>query len=163
MPNISMLTHIQIQLFQRPVVGLGHVLPGGCDVGFCSEQTSKPDVNILKHVREQQVNHNNYRTGHPNTPLPSPPLPPLEAKKEFGCQKALQKLLSSTKTQHRNQIHAVLHIEAPYPYYIIMKHNKYDPAQIVFGFIVIDKYQRLQSHQMGHHSIQLQFRTQTNI
>ena len=41
-------THIEVEFFQWPVVSLGYVLSGGCDVSFWSEQTTKPDVHRLK-------------------------------------------------------------------------------------------------------------------
>jgi len=43
MPGMG-TTHIKVELFQRPVVGLGHILPGGCDVCLRSEQSTQPDV-----------------------------------------------------------------------------------------------------------------------
>ena len=36
--------HVQQQLLQGPMVGLGHELPGGCDVGLGDEQASQPDL-----------------------------------------------------------------------------------------------------------------------
>ena len=36
MPGME-TTHIKVELFQRPVVGLGHILPGGCDVRLSPE------------------------------------------------------------------------------------------------------------------------------
>ena len=40
-------THIQVELFQGPVVGLCHVLPGGRDVRLRCEQSAQPDVQCL--------------------------------------------------------------------------------------------------------------------
>ena len=40
-------THIKVELFQGPVVGLCHVLPGGRDVRLRCEQSAQPDVQCL--------------------------------------------------------------------------------------------------------------------
>jgi len=47
MPGMG-TTHIKVELFQRPVVGLGHILPGGYDVCLRSEQSTQPDVQGLQ-------------------------------------------------------------------------------------------------------------------
>jgi hypothetical protein len=46
--------HIEVEFLQRPVVGLGYVLPGGSDVGFGSEQAPQPDVHGL-HKEENET------------------------------------------------------------------------------------------------------------
>ena len=39
--------HVQVELFQRPVVGLSHILPGGRDVSLRGKQTPQPDIDSL--------------------------------------------------------------------------------------------------------------------
>jgi len=47
MPGMG-TTHIKVELFQRPVVGLGQILSGGYDVCLRSEQSTQPDVQGLQ-------------------------------------------------------------------------------------------------------------------
>lgn len=42
------MTYIQVELLQRPAVGLGHVLSGGGDVGLRNKQASQPYIEILQ-------------------------------------------------------------------------------------------------------------------
>lgn len=42
------MTYIQVELLQRPAVGLGHILSGGGDVGLRNKQASQPYIEILQ-------------------------------------------------------------------------------------------------------------------
>lgn len=42
------MTYIQVELLQRPAVGLGHVLSSGGDVGLRNKQASQPYIEILQ-------------------------------------------------------------------------------------------------------------------
>ena len=41
---------VEVELLQRPAVGLGHVLAGGRDVGLGQEQTAQPHLEITNTV-----------------------------------------------------------------------------------------------------------------
>lgn len=45
---VSSMTYIQVELLQRPAVGLGHVLSGGGDVRLRNKQASQPYIEILQ-------------------------------------------------------------------------------------------------------------------
>ena len=57
-------THIEVELFQWPVVSLRYMLSGGCNVSFWSEQTTKP--NSTNHTECDWLNlkHSFYALWH---------------------------------------------------------------------------------------------------
>lgn len=42
------MTYIQVELLQRPAIGLGHILSGCGDVGLGNKQASQPYIEILQ-------------------------------------------------------------------------------------------------------------------
>lgn len=61
--------HLQAELLQGPAVGLGHVLPGGGDVGLGHEQATQAHVDVLWGERGVKANP------PPEGPRPGPPRP----------------------------------------------------------------------------------------